>query len=77
MARPKIYDEPRVATAVRFPASLRGKLDKAAEARDVSVNFLVTRAVTDYLAKLPALDTAPARGSNEPRSVRRVKGRAK
>ena len=58
MPRPRICDEPRVVTAVRLPASLRHELDRAAAERTVSVNFLVTRAVTDYLRSLPPLDQA-------------------
>lgn len=53
MSRPRIYEEPRVATAIRLPASLHGELHSAATARDVSVNFLVTRAVSAFLARLP------------------------
>ena len=53
MGRPKTYDEPRVATAIRLPVSLRTDLQAAATERDVSVNFLVTRAVADYLRRLP------------------------
>jgi hypothetical protein len=53
MSRPKIYTEPRVATAVRLPSSLHDELQTAANERDVSVNFLVTRAVSAYLAQLP------------------------
>ena len=53
MARPRICDEPRVVTAVRLPASLRDELARAAEERTVSVNLLVTRAVTHYLRSLP------------------------
>ncbi|MGO8864164.1 MAG: hypothetical protein ACLQRH_25840 [Acidimicrobiales bacterium] len=53
MSRPRVYDEPRVATAIRLPASLHGELQSAASARDVSVNFLVTRAVSAFLARLP------------------------
>jgi predicted transcriptional regulator len=56
MGRPKIYDEPRVATAIRLPASLRDELHEAATARDVSVTFLVTRALSDYLRRLPPPD---------------------
>lgn len=52
MGRPRTYYEPRTATAIRPPASLRYELQEAA-ARDVSVNFLVTRAVSDYLRPLP------------------------
>lgn len=70
MGRPKIYDEPRVATAIRLPTSLRDELQAAATERDVSVNFLVTRAVVDYLRRLPPL------GLDEPRSERRGGGRA-
>jgi len=52
MGRPRIYDEPRIATAIRLPASLREELHAAATERDVSVNFLVTRAISDYLGQL-------------------------
>ena len=52
MSRPRIYDEPRIATAIRLPASLREELHAAATERDVSVNFLVTRAISDYLRRL-------------------------
>jgi len=56
MGRPKVYDEPRVATAIRLPASLRDELHEAAAARDVSVNLLVTRAVWKFLHQLPPAD---------------------
>jgi len=63
MSRPKVYDEPRVATAIRLPTSLHEELQSAATQRDVSVNFLVTRAVSSYLAQLPSVDTdLPAGG---------------
>jgi len=52
MSRPRIYDEPRIATAIRLPASLREELHAVATERDVSVNFLVTRAISDYLRRL-------------------------
>ena len=38
MARPRVYDEARVSTAIRLPASLHGQLQRAAVERDVSVN---------------------------------------
>jgi hypothetical protein len=57
MSRPKVYDEPRVATAIRLPTSLHGELQTAATERDVSVNFLVTRAVAAFLAQLPPAGT--------------------
>ena len=53
MARPRICDEPRVVTAVGLAAALRDELARAAEERTVSVNLLVTRAVTHYLRALP------------------------
>ncbi len=56
MGRPRMYDEPRVATAIRLPSSLRDELQAAAIERDVSVNFLVTRAVAAYLRQLPYPD---------------------
>lgn len=52
MGRPRIYDEPRVATAIRLPVSLHDQLLTAASERDVSVNLLVTRAVSDFLLRL-------------------------
>lgn len=52
MARPKVYDEKRVTTAVRLPAELHDRLRDAAEARDVSVNFIVIKALQDYLERL-------------------------
>lgn len=59
MGRPRIYEEPRVATAIRLPASLRDELQAVAVERNVSVNLLVTRAVLDYLERLPSLSDAP------------------
>ena len=65
MGRPRIYEEPRVATAIRLPASLRDELRAAAIERDVSVNFLVTKAVLDYMGRLPSI-------SDEQRERRRA-----
>jgi predicted HicB family RNase H-like nuclease len=45
--------EKRVATAVRLPESLHGELQRQADVRDVSVNFLVVRAVQQYLETAP------------------------
>jgi hypothetical protein len=45
--------EKRVATAVRLPQSLHRELQQQAELRDVSVNFLVVRAVQQYLQQAP------------------------
>jgi len=57
MSRPRVYDEPRVATAIRLPTSLHEELQSVASERDVSVNFLVTRAVSTFLAQLPSAGT--------------------
>lgn len=45
--------EKRVATAVRLPEELHAELQEQAEMRDVSVNFLVVRAVQQYLKQAP------------------------
>ncbi len=50
MARPRIYEEDRVATAIRLPMSLHAELRHLARARDVSVNYLITRAVEELLS---------------------------
>lgn len=73
MGRPRIYEEPRVATAIRLPVSLRDELRAVAAERDVSVNLLVTRAVLDYLVRLPSLGDAP-RGPR--RAARRARAEA-
>ena len=73
MGRPRIYDEPRVATAVRLPVSVHDELQRVASARAVSVNFLVTRAVTELLTHLPdplADVPAPPGGSGTPGEAR-------
>lgn len=55
MARPKKYTEERVATAIRVPRGLHHRLQDLADAHDVSVNFLITRAIERYLGALPQL----------------------
>lgn len=54
MARPTVYEEERVATAIRLPESLHGQLREAARERDVSVNYLIIRAIERYLGDLPS-----------------------
>lgn len=56
MGRPRISDERRVTTAVRLPESIHRRLQVAADERDVSANLLVTKAVDEYLDRLPSLD---------------------
>ena len=55
MARPRTYSEPRIPTAVRLPESIHRRLHAVAEERAVSANLLVTKAVEEYLARLPTL----------------------
>ena len=58
MPRPRTYEEPRVATAVRLPVSIYRRLHDAASDRDVSANLLVIRAVSELLDRLPSTTTA-------------------
>jgi predicted transcriptional regulator len=70
MGRPRIYDEPRIATAIRLPTSLRTELQMAAARRDVSVNYLVTRAVAEFLGRHPSPADGIRGGGRARRSVR-------
>ena len=56
MARPRIYEEERVATAIRLPLSLHSDLRRLAHARDVSVNYLITRAVEELVSNAGGVD---------------------
>jgi predicted HicB family RNase H-like nuclease len=56
MGRPKVYEEPRVATAVRLPADLHERLRAEATRRQVSANLLVEKAISVYLDRLPPYD---------------------
>lgn len=42
----------RISTAIRLPVDLHAQLQRQAEEREVSVNYLVTRAVVHYLRQL-------------------------
>lgn len=46
----------RVSTAVRLPQDLHAELQRHASEREVSVNYLVTRAVDHYLRALGPAD---------------------
>lgn len=71
MSRPRTSDEKRVATAVRLPESVHRRLSQAAADRDVSANLLITRAVCDYLDRLPsAADVLAIRGVSASKEVR-------
>jgi predicted transcriptional regulator len=56
MARPKVHHEDRVTTAVRIPESLHGRLREAADERELSANYLIVRAIEDYLDRLIPAD---------------------
>jgi len=45
-------NKPRTATAVRLPDELHDQLKRAADERDLSVNYLVVKAVEQFLPKL-------------------------
>ena len=49
VTRPRVYDEPRVSTAIRLPESLHSALRELADEREVSLNYLVIRALRGYL----------------------------
>lgn len=42
----------RITTAIRFPDQLHEQLKQAADARGLSVNFIVVKAVEDFLERL-------------------------
>lgn len=42
----------RTTTAIRFPEELHERLKAAADERDFSVNFMVVKAVEDFLDRL-------------------------
>ena len=56
MARPRLYNEERITTAVRLPEALHSRVRGVAAQRDVSVNLLVERALAHYLDRLPPLE---------------------
>lgn len=43
----------RVTTAIRFPKETHDRLAEEAERRELSINYMVTRAVNYYLDALP------------------------
>jgi predicted HicB family RNase H-like nuclease len=46
----------RTATAIRFPDGLHDQLKAAAEERDLSINYLVIKAVEQFLPRLIPAD---------------------
>ena len=55
MGRRRQYDPNRVTTAVRIPAEIHQQLQQEAEARDVSVNYLIVRGIKLALERLTPL----------------------
>jgi hypothetical protein len=55
----------RVSTAIRLPADLHAELQRQAAERDVSVNFIVTKAVAHYLKALGPADPLAASDDQE------------
>jgi predicted transcriptional regulator len=53
---PKPSGKQRKGTAIRFPSDIHERLQIEADARDVSINWLVNRAVADYLPRLIPVD---------------------
>jgi len=53
MARPRIYEEKRVQTAVRLPRQLHERLTQEAAAREIAVNLMIVNAIEEHLDDLP------------------------
>lgn len=49
--RPRRFTD-RTSTAIRFPTELHARLSQAADERDVPLNFLVNKAVEEFLDRL-------------------------
>ena len=54
--RPRTYHQDRISTGVRFNPETHVRLIKAAEERDLSLNWLVNKAVEYYLDRLIPVD---------------------
>lgn len=54
--RPRKYPKVRTTTAVRFAPDTHRRLLDAADERDVSMNFLVEKAVVEFLNRLIPVD---------------------
>jgi len=48
--------KPSVNTAIRFPPEMHQALRAAADERELSVNYLVVRAVAEFLPRLVPVD---------------------
>lgn len=56
MSRPRTYDDDRINTAVRIPRDLHEQLHTAAAERGVSANWLILRAIEDFIPRLIPVD---------------------
>lgn len=56
MSRPKVHLTERVTTTVRMPADLRARLLAAAKERELNANYLMCRAIEEYLDRLIPAD---------------------
>lgn len=56
MSRPRLATEDTVSTAVRLPESLHARLVESAAERELSANYLVRRAVEQFLDRLIPVD---------------------
>jgi predicted HicB family RNase H-like nuclease len=69
MGRPRVHHEERVATAVRVPKTLHDRVRAAAQERQVGVNFLVVRALEEYLDRLVPVDELVRTRDSDPGGV--------
>ena len=56
----RLLSKREVTTAVRLPESLHTRLHETADERDVSVNLIVTKAVTEFLERLAPVEASLA-----------------
>lgn len=60
MGRPRKCEGKKVTTAVRLPEPLHRRLQEEAEARDLSVNFLIVKAADLLLQRLRPISAIDA-----------------
>jgi predicted HicB family RNase H-like nuclease len=60
VGRPKKYEGKKVTTAVRLPEPIHRRLQEEAEARDLSVNFLIVKATDLLLQRLRPISAIEA-----------------
>lgn len=52
----RAHKPPRVTTAIRFPPDVLERLREEADVRGVSINWLVSRAIEEFLPRLVPVD---------------------